>query len=479
MADLNLGAKEFIPSWLKQPATRPAPTAAQPPVHPLPRRDPRSPQPRRIHPPRIFHGKRQHSSRPPHNLPQGLSNFHPADLNLGAKEFIPSWLKQPATRPAPTAAQPPVAPTTTKRPEVAPAPPNSPPSHIPWKAPTQQSTSTQPTSRSQQLPPRSNAPAAAATASSSHMNPNATVFQPKFVQSPAAQPMPAPPVATQRPPLVPQAQQWPATKKSPQLKSAVVPMHMLPPSSQPLSSKTTAAAPKITKSDDEVLQISKHSSLKVGAAVFVPGQRSANSSKSLLGKPSPLTLTPASPDTEMMLFDTWSLYCLCNSVTKSDTYDPTQVFRIDSVPTFWKVMNNLPEPTELSPPTTMYLFRDDINPKWEDKKNISGGMWRIRVLQDRVDAVWLVLLCKTIGESWQKEFRNTVNGIVLKVREKGFYVEIWVTEKKEQFPSDLVSAFEEQMPVFTIDYYTHQEIQEVMSKKDVPKKGGKKNAKRK
>jgi hypothetical protein len=257
-------------------------------------------------------------------------------------------------------------------------------------------------------------------------------------------------------------------------------MHMLPPSSQPLSSKPSApAVPKTNKSDDEVLQISKQSSLKVGAAVFVPGQRSSNASKALLGKPSPLTLTPASPDTEMMLFDTWSLYCLCNSVTKSENYDPTQVFRIDSVPTFWKVMNNLPEPTELAPPTTMYLFRDDINPKWEDKKNISGGMWRIRVLQDRVDAVWLVLLCKTIGESWQKEFRNSVNGIVLKVREKGFYVEIWVTEKKEQFPSDLVTAFEEQMPVFTIDYYTHQEIQEVMKQKDVPKKGGKKNAKRK
>lgn len=414
-----------------------------------------------------------------------------ADYNLGAKEFIPSWLKKPVAAPE-VAAAPPAPPTRndTKRPASTPPPQGGvaavgPPAQIPWKAPPVAAVSVS----NPVAAPRPQASASQAPQQKRHMNPNAVIFEPKFAQPSH------PPAAQRAPPLVPpppQAAQWPAAapKRSPHLRASggVAPTHILPPSSQPISLRSPAATPKVVpdadpqrlskKSVDEILAISKSSKLKVGAAVFVPG-RSQHAAKTLLGKPSPLTLTPAQPDLEMLLFDTWSLYCLCNSVTKVENYDPTQVFRIDSVPTFWKVMNNLPEPTELSPPTTMYLFRDDINPKWEDKKNVSGGMWKMRVTHDRIDAVWLVLLCKTIGESWLKEFRNTINGVVLKARDKGFYIEIWVTEKKDLFPSDLADALSEQLPGFMIDYYTHQQIQEVMSKKDVPKKGGKKNAKRK
>lgn len=284
------------------------------------------------------------------------------------------------------------------------------------------------------------------------MNPNAVVFEPKFAAPPAA--------------VMPQ---WPAAKPSPKTHATSAASHLLPPSTQPLAlpkpvaATAVAAAAIVPKSVDEILAISKRSNLKVGAAVFIPGQRSA--AKLLAGKPSPLTLTPAAPDTEMLLSDSWCLYCLSNAVTKEETFDPTLVFRIDSVPTFWKTMNNLPEPTDMSPPTTMYLFRDDINPKWEDPKNVSGGMWTLRVDRDKIDMVWLLVACKTIGESWLKEHRNTINGIALKVREKKFTIDVWVTERRQGFPDDLMGVLRSVMPSFMIDFYTHAEIQGALKEK--------------
>lgn len=346
-----------------------------------------------------------------------------SEYNLKAKEFVPSWLKaKPAAAAAPAAA--------------------APPANIPWKSPSPKpsnsasvSASTPTTNNAPPLPPPKR----------SHMNPNAIVFEPKFVAMP---PLTQPPATAP----IPQTVQWPATVTKPSPK---------------LSAQATAITTKpiaLAKTEEEIVAISKCSKLKVAAAIFIPGQKQHRRDVLLHGKPSPLTLQPlAEPlDTEMLLFDAWCLYCLSNSVTKEENYDPTLVFRIDSVATFWKTVNNLPEPTELSPPTTMYLFRDDINPKWEDPKNVAGGAWKLRIDRDKVDSIWLILACKTIGESWLKEHRNSVNGIVLKIRERAFFIEVWVTQKLPDFPTDLLSAIEHEVPGFVIDFYTHSEVQSAM-----------------
>lgn len=321
-----------------------------------------------------------------------------SDLNLKAKEFVPSWLKPPASKAA--------APAPT--PEAPKSAPQAPP---PTKASVKPTAAAAPVASS----------SAPVTTTARHMNPNAPVFQPASWPAPTAKPA------------------------TPQLQAATAQLAPVP---------QLKAVNNLT--DEQIRAISQKSNLKVAAAVFVPGQRS---NKLALSKPSPLTLTPIVPDTEMLLSDLWCLYALCTSVTKEDTFDPAPVFRIDSVATFWKVMNNLPEPTELPPPSTMYLFRDDINPKWEDPKNCNGGVYKIRVERSKIDIVWLLVACKTIGESWAKEHRNKVNGAVLKVREKSFYIEIWVSEEVPKLSMDVLSAIESEVAFFEIDYHKHEDMQ--------------------
>ena len=211
--------------------------------------------------------------------------------------------------------------------------------------------------------------------------------------------------------------------------------------------------------DDEAIAISQRSKLKAAARDFVPGQLVYSRNTPKL---SPLIL-PAQPDDDpdMLLSDSWCLYYLPPGGTASEeTFDPTLVFRIDSVATFWRTFNHLPCASMLPLRSTMYLFRDDIIPKWEDKKNINGGLWRIKVPENCVDDVWLFTACRTIGESWSKSNRNSVNGIVFKVREKGLVVEVWVEQKHQEFVADWQSAIVDVLPSFTIDYYMHKDVQQ-------------------
>jgi hypothetical protein len=207
----------------------------------------------------------------------------------------------------------------------------------------------------------------------------------------------------------------------------------------------------------------------VSSAEFVPGQLALRSSGGHSGgggrpgsKVSPLALQPSVPvDPEMLLPDTWCFYFLdSSSVSSEDHFDPTLVFRIDSVATFWRVMNNVPEPTQLNRSSTFYLFRDDINPRWEDDKNKAGGMWKMKVEATKINIIWTIMTCRAIGESWEKSNRNSINGIVLKVREKGYWIEVWVTSKTETFTGDLLSGIQHEIGAIWVDYLTHSQVQE-------------------
>lgn len=218
------------------------------------------------------------------------------------------------------------------------------------------------------------------------------------------------------------------------------------------------------KSAKEIEEISKKSAFNVGAAAYVPQRTLA---RVVLVKPSPLTLIPSEDpekdNTEMMLDDLWCLFYLPTTWgenIKEEDYNPTLVFRVDSIPTFWKVLNNIPAPSELGL-STLYLFRDGIDPKWEDKANRSGGIVKVKVTPAQVDEAWELLLCRTIGDSWAPSVQATVNGVVLKVRERAYFLEVWVTKDSMELQRDLATLWQPILGAsFATTYVTHAVMQE-------------------
>ena len=67
--------------------------------------------------------------------------------------------------------------------------------------------------------------------------------------------------------------------------------------------------------------------------------------------------------------------------------------------------NNIKTPGQLAPSATFYLFKDGIEPKWEDPKNTNGGCWTAAVnrgpnAKAQLDAWWLNVVglqCKGLG----------------------------------------------------------------------------------
>ena len=315
-------------------------------------------------------------------------------LNLGATDFVPSWLKKPAA-PKPAAAAPAPAPT--------PAPATAAPSASTTMATTTTTTSTR---------------SPAGGVAPKRMNAEAEVFIPKT-------------------PII-------AAKGG----SAAVPA---------IGQASKALLEGKTESD--LLAILKNSSLKVNAVSFVPAHPSRKFREAMAL--TPLALTPIVDDPDLLLADTWCLYFMPCPVSKEEEFDPALVFRIDSVASFWKTFNNLPPANEIPARSAMYLFRDDIIPKWEDVKNRDGGLYRVTVPTTKANDVWLRTAAKTIGESWRKNHRNSVNGIVLKMRERAMYIEVWVSQEMENFIADWFDEFKSVMPSAAIDWYSHAQLQEI------------------
>lgn len=186
-----------------------------------------------------------------------------------------------------------------------------------------------------------------------------------------------------------------------------------------------------------------------------------------LDQPSPVIKPELSPEDRerMPLDELWSLFYLptWNENVKIENFNPTLIFCIDSIATFWSVFNNISVPSRMRP-CTLYVFRDGIVPKWEDKANITGGIARIEVANNVVDKAWELLLCQTVGDAWSTgSVRRSINGVALKIRDRNCVLEVWTTgnDYVADLKSDLAQLLVETLGgAFTILYWSHKEQQE-------------------
>src|SRR3989338_3354110 len=78
------------------------------------------------------------------------------------------------------------------------------------------------------------------------------------------------------------------------------------------------------------------------------------------------------------LQSSWTMHISMQASKKSQSGSgwPSQVkelYTFASVEDFWRLWNNIVTPSELSPGTDYFLFREGIQPAWEDPQNAKGG----------------------------------------------------------------------------------------------------------
>jgi translation initiation factor 4E len=102
------------------------------------------------------------------------------------------------------------------------------------------------------------------------------------------------------------------------------------------------------------------------------------------------------------------------------------IYTFDSVEDFWCLYNNIKPPSWVNQGTDFHLFKQGIEPKWEDPRCEHGGKWTVLVPKGNkqlLDTYWLNTLLACIGEQFTEG--DDICGIVVNVRAKQDRVSVW------------------------------------------------------
>jgi translation initiation factor 4E len=141
-----------------------------------------------------------------------------------------------------------------------------------------------------------------------------------------------------------------------------------------------------------------------------------------------------------LLQDTWTLYDHIKTVDKNDYEGGTKVIgKFNSIQSFWALYNNIPKPgslfyqKEIGKPyyiimkndiqsgqkrevSAISIFKNDIQPKWEDPNNVLGGDLQLRKFcykdipaTEYLDMIWLDSILSCIGCQFRDH--DKINGI--------------------------------------------------------------------
>lgn len=104
------------------------------------------------------------------------------------------------------------------------------------------------------------------------------------------------------------------------------------------------------------------------------------------------------------------------------------VYSFQTVEDFWCLFNNIKPPSWLPMGSDFHLFKQGIEPKWEDPQCLKGGSWTLHIPKGQnakaeLDKHWLDGLLACIGEQFTEG--DDICGLVVNVRSKNDRINLW------------------------------------------------------
>eukprot|EP01099_Mayorella_cantabrigiensis_P003465 TRINITY_DN265_c0_g2_i1.p1 TRINITY_DN265_c0_g2~~TRINITY_DN265_c0_g2_i1.p1 ORF type:complete len:259 (-),score=45.67 TRINITY_DN265_c0_g2_i1:362-1138(-) len=100
-----------------------------------------------------------------------------------------------------------------------------------------------------------------------------------------------------------------------------------------------------------------------------------------------------------------------------------KIASFDTAEQFWSYYNHLVRPNELPVTSDYHLFKRGIKPMWEDKANVSGGKWIVRLPKGMASRSWEDLIIAMMGE--QFDVGEEICGCVISIRYQSDIISIW------------------------------------------------------
>jgi translation initiation factor 4E len=108
----------------------------------------------------------------------------------------------------------------------------------------------------------------------------------------------------------------------------------------------------------------------------------------------------------------------------------------DSIESFWRIFNNIKPASQLSSHGNYHLFRDGVQPMWEDPCNVEGGKFVLSMPKKdsrtgRCDEWWLYTVLAVVGETMDAH-GNQICGAVLSIRKSQDRIALWLKSAQDK-----------------------------------------------
>ncbi|XP_008046343.1 eukaryotic translation initiation factor 4E type 1B [Carlito syrichta] len=157
----------------------------------------------------------------------------------------------------------------------------------------------------------------------------------------------------------------------------------------------------------------------------------------------------------------WALWFFKNDRSRAWRDNLQLVTTFDTVEDFWALYNHIQLPSKLSSGCDYAVFKDGIQPMWEDSRNKKGGRWLVSFSRQgrysELDRLWLETLLCLIGESFEEQSR-AVCGAVVNIRTKRDKIALWMREMESQAAVLHIGRVYKEcldLPTKTIGYQVH------------------------
>ncbi|XP_033111276.1 eukaryotic translation initiation factor 4E type 3-like isoform X1 [Anneissia japonica] len=139
-----------------------------------------------------------------------------------------------------------------------------------------------------------------------------------------------------------------------------------------------------------------------------------------------------------------------------------KIYTFHTVESFWKVFNNIPDPSCLATRCSYHLMRGTNKPIWEEPCNAHGGDWKLKVPKNQSSIVWKEVLLAAIGEQFADCFAegDDICGVSISRRGMEDVIQIWNASTLLHEQSTVVQKIMQLLPDFqfkTVFYKSHQQ----------------------
>jgi len=118
----------------------------------------------------------------------------------------------------------------------------------------------------------------------------------------------------------------------------------------------------------------------------------------------------------------------------------TKLCEIKTIKNLCEMINTIPTFN-----SGMFFFmKENIEPIWENKDNINGGMWTFKITKRRANKIWHNLMAALCGNSFtiNLEDMNFINGISISPKISNCIIKVWNKDVRKSVAKKYLNSLE-------------------------------------